>query len=81
MGTEVIFNKSKKELLKELCELKNIRVEFYKNTVDFYIKNVPLPEISGYYAGKKIIRLECFTLYPYQGKLYNEIFDIIKTIQ
>lgn len=81
MGTKIIFNKRKKELLK-LCEIKNIRVEFHsKNTVDFYVKNVPLPEVSGYYAGNKIIRLECFTLYPYQGKLYNEIFDIIRIIQ
>lgn len=81
MGTEIIFNKNKKELLKELCELKNIRVEFDRKSVEFYIKNVPLSEVSGYYAGNKIIRLECFTLYPYQGKLYNEIFDIIRRIQ
>jgi hypothetical protein len=73
--------KQKQQKLKEACELKNIRVEFYKNnTVEFFIKNVPLPEVSGYYAGCKIVRLECFTLYPSQQRLYNQIFNIIQQI-
>lgn len=73
--------KQKQQKLKEACEKINVMVIFTKrNEATLYHKTFPVAVFYCYYAGKKIIRLQCSNRNFLNQQKYNQIFNIIRQI-
>lgn len=73
--------KQKQEKLKKACKKINVEAVFRKrNEVTLYHKTFPVVVFYCYYAGNKIIRLQCSARNQLNQQKYNQIFNIIQQI-